>query len=284
MRALLLCLWLAGGAATAQVTPPAGTAAGIVAKVAANVDKAREARRHYVYHQLVRVSLVRGGGTVARREVRQYTAIPGPRGTEKVLDSFTGEYRKGKRMIAYSKPGYQYRDLDIDGDLINDLTNGLVNDKNSRDGIPHSLFPLDVNELPKYQFTLKGEGGYGGRRIYKIDFEPAKGCDSTDCDAPWKGEAWIDAEELEPVHIDTELAVKVPWQVRLFLGTNLHQTGFSIGYVRVEPNVWFPSSYGTEFFLRVLWGYGRTITLSMENTGFKKVDVTSIVHYAPAAK
>jgi hypothetical protein len=53
--------------------------------------------------------------------------------------------------------------------------------------------------------------------------------EDNDCvDSPWMGEAWIDAAELEPVRIDTHLAFKVPWAVRLFLGTNLKQTGFAI--------------------------------------------------------
>ena len=46
-------------------------------------------------------------------------------------------------MIPYSEPGYKYKDVDIDGELIDQLTlNDLVNEKGSRDGIPSSLFPL----------------------------------------------------------------------------------------------------------------------------------------------
>ena len=67
--------------------------------------------------------------------------------------------------------------------------------------------------------------------------------------------------------------------VRIFLGTNLSQTGFSVAYERVAENVWFPATYGTEFRFNVLWGYKRTVTLSLESSGFRKTDVNSAIHY-----
>ena len=133
MRALLVIL--CSSLAWAQ-----DDAAAIMAKVAANVEKSADARKQYVYHQKIQSKLVRTNGQTARREMREDSVLPGEKGTEKKLDSFTGEYRKGKAMVAYSKPGFKYKDNDIDGELISDLTEGLVDDKESRDGIPHSLF------------------------------------------------------------------------------------------------------------------------------------------------
>jgi hypothetical protein len=261
--------------------PPVDPAA-IMAKVAANVESAAEARRHYIYHQRVRSSLVRGSGDVARRENREYTAIPTEKHTEKKLESFQGEYRKGKQLVSYSEPGFEYKKIDIDGQVINQVTSDLVDDKNSRDGIPHSLFPLRAADLPFYRFSLKAETELKGRPAYLIAFEPLKketcveiGA-KDDCPGEaWKGEAWIDREELQPVRIETHLAFSVPWGVRVFLGTNLKQTGFSLNYVRIAENVWFPATYGTEFGFNVLWGYRRTLTLSMKSDGFRKTNVDS---------
>ncbi len=263
-------------------------AASIMAKVAANVEQATDTRKQYIYHQRIRSSLVRASGDVGRREKREYSAFPGENRTEKKLVSFSGEYRKGKQMIPYSDPGHKYKGMDLDGDLISSLTEELVNDKKSRDGIPHSLFPLSSKDLPSYNFVLKGEADFKGRHIYQIAFEPRnkETCvtlgtdDDNECEhQPWKGEAWIDAAEFQPVRIETHLAFQIPWGVRVFLGTNLRQTGFAVTYVRVAANVWFPETYGTEFRFNVLWGYKRTVTLSMESSAFQKTDATSKINY-----
>jgi hypothetical protein len=267
-------------------------AAAIMAKVAANVEQATDARRQYVYQQLVRSSLVRSNGQISRKETRTYHVFPGEKSTEKKLASFAGQYRKGKSLINYSEPGFEYKGIDIDADLIKSLTEDLVNEKGSRDGIPHSLFPLNSKKLGAYSFAWKGESEYKGRKTYRIAFEPREkktcveiGGDSEgDCDEAWKGEAWIDAAELQPVRIVTDLAFKIPWGVRVFLGTNLRRTGFSITYVRVAENVWFPATYGTEFRLDVLWAYKRTVTLSLESSDFQKTGASSKIEYnVPAA-
>jgi hypothetical protein len=101
-----------------------------------------------------------------------------------------------------------------------------------------------------------------------------------ECDSPsWKGEAWIDAEELQPVRIQTQQAFQVPWGVKVFLGTNIQQSGFAISYQRVAENVWFPVSYGTEFRFNVLWGYKRTVTLSLESSDFRIASADSKIEY-----
>lgn len=261
----------------------------IMAKVAANVEQSAEARRLYIYHQKVTSSLVRSNGEIARKEKREYEVFPSGKESDKKLVAFHGEYRKGKQGIAYSEPGYKYKDLDLDGELINELTDNLVNEKGSRDGIPHSLFPLLAKDLSGYRFTLGEEFEYQGRRTYKIRFEPAAknpSClsigdgDDDECDRPiWKGEAWIDAAELQPVRIDTNQAFHVPWGVRTFLGVNIQQTGFSLLYRRLAEKVWFPVSYGTEFRLKVLWGYKRTITLSLVSDEFQKTGADSKIQY-----
>jgi hypothetical protein len=274
---------------------PAGFAAdatAIMARVAANVEQAVEARRQYVYQQTVRASLIKPNGQLARREKRQYTVVPSPTGTERKLMSLQGEYRKGKQRSTYTAPAGDHRDEGIDAELLQDLIESLVNDKNSRDGIRPDLFPLRSRDLPAYAFTSNGEFEYQGRSTYRIGFEPVH----TDCfhihiskedegqqedcvNGPWMGEAWIDAAELQPLRIDTHLARKIPWAVRTLLGTNLKQTGFAITYQRVAEGVWFPATYGTEFEIDVLFFYKRTITMNLESSGFQRTDAASKIEY-----
>lgn len=266
-----------------------------MAHVAANVEKAVDLRRQYVYQQTVRTSLSRTNGQPARREKRQYQVIPSATGTEKKLVSFYGEYLKGKQSVTYQAPIKDNQDTGIDAELLQDLTEELVNDRTARDGIPHNLFPLRSVDLPAYAFTMKGELQYHDRRTYRIAFEPAKkqretcfhvakGEDNDCVNEPWMGEAWIDVTELEPVRIDTHLAFKVPWAVRTLLGTNLKQTGFAITYQRVADGVWFPATYGTEFQMDVLFFYKRIIAMNLESGGFQRTDATSTIEYSLAGE
>ena len=272
------------GSATAADGP--GDAPAIMNKAAANTTEATEARRQYVYKQRVRAGLVRTTGPIRRRETRAYTVVPQKTTTDKILVSFSGEYRDGKQMVPYTQPGVKDKGDQGDRELIQELVEALVNAKNSRDRIPHQLFPLRSEELEYYRFSLKGEADVRGRHTYDIVFEPAElqslcihvGGDEENPCHPWKGEVWIDTQEFQPVRIETQMAKAVPWGVRVFLGTNVHQLGFSIDYERVAENVWFPAAYGTEC-LDLLWGYKRTITLSMESSGFQKTDADSTIRY-----
>jgi hypothetical protein len=250
------------------------TAADIMAKVAANFEQAADGRRQYLYNQSVRSTLTRSDGIVARRERRQYLAIPGESRTEKKLEAFYGEYLKGKQMVPYSEPGYEYKNVDIDGNLIDDLTDDLVSDNESRDGIPEGLFPLRAKDLPGYEFSLKGATELNGRRVHHIAFEPRKNGGQH-----WKGEAWIDAAEYQPVRIDTHLAWKMPWAARIIFGTNLRQTGFSVTYTRVADGIWFPHTYGTEFRIDALFAYKRVVSLSLENKDFRRGEATSKIEF-----
>jgi len=63
------------------------------------------------------------------------------------------------------------------------------------------------------------------------------------------------------------------WAETTLLGTNVSQLGFSSTWTRVAPG------YGTEFQLRVLWGYRRTITLAMDSSEFRRTDVKSNIEY-----
>ncbi len=254
----------------------------IMTKAAANVEAAAAARRHYVYQQKVRSRLLRTDGKVARQETRFYDVVPGPESSEKKLVSLEGEVHKGKEIVRYTDPEFRSKGLDIDGEISEDLTNKLVDDAASRDGIPKNLFPLRAADLPYYKFRLVETKDYKGRLTHHIAFDPVKkpNCDD-DCHGQWKGDAWIDAAEYQPVHIATEWAVKIPLFVRAVFGSNLRQSGFAVTYQRLAENVWFPVSYGTEFRLDVLFGYKRVITLSLESLNFKRTSTDSSIEFHP---
>jgi hypothetical protein len=176
----------------------------------------------------------------------------------------------------------------VDGDILAGIVDDLVDDKKSPDGIPRDLFPLRTGVLKSYQFKYLGEREWEGRRTLRIGFEPYDrkgvcvhvGSDSDDSDCqPWAGEAWIDAEELFPVRMDTKLAKGIPWAVRTFLGTNIQQLGFTVNYHRAGPGAWFPSTYGTEFKLNVLFFYKRTIALSLQSSDFRKAETSSNIQF-----
>ena len=268
----------------------------IMEKMAAKLEASVDARRQYVYKQRVSTRLVRTNGQIARAEKREYTAAPGPERTEKTLVSLAGEYHKSKKeIIRYDKPGFEKGG--IDGVLMEHLIDDLANSKKSRDGIPHSLFPFRTADLRFYKFTYLGEIQVRGRKAHRVGFEPLtrkSSCinigDDDDEDEEcassraWKGEAVVDAEEFQPVRIFTDLTFKMPWGVKVFLGTNIRQTGFSVSYARVAPDVWFPATYGTEFRLDVLFGYKRVITLALDSSDFQRAEAKSEITFAPVDK
>jgi hypothetical protein len=100
-------------------------------------------------------------------------------------------------------------------------------------------------------------------RAYRIAFQP-KPHDDIDT----AGEALISVDEFQPIEVVTWLAHPIPMAVRVLLGTNIHGLGFTVRYQKVDGEVWFPVSYGTEFSLRVLFGWARTITIALDNSGF----------------
>jgi hypothetical protein len=183
-------------------------------------------------------------------------------------------------------------DLDgMDIDLVENLRKNLTNDRSedaeekgqdstghgahvqvdaadegqSKDGLAKGLFPLTTKKQSQYLFTLMGQQKMNGRDVYRVTFRPK---DKNDFD--WKGEAFVDVHEFEPVVVYTEMSRKIPLAVRTLLGTNLPGLGFSVTYDREPDGVWFPVSFGTEFRMRVLFFIARDISMSLANTHFEK--------------
>jgi hypothetical protein len=175
-------------------------------------------------------------------------------------DRATGDGQSKDKEVKTEK-----EDLDgMDIDLVENLRKNLAEDK-SKDGLGKGLFPLTTEQQAKYLFELKGRQTMNGRDVYHVSFRPK---DKNDFD--WKGEAFIDTQEYEPVVVYTEMSRKIPLAVRTLLGTNLPGLGFSVTYDREPDGVWFPVSFGTEFRMRVLFFIARDISMSLTNTHFEK--------------
>ena len=93
----------------------------------------------------------------------------------------------------------------------------------------------------------------------------------------------VDPAEFQPIRVVTRLAFNIPWAVKVFLGTNVRQLGFTVAYRKVADGLWFPVSYGTEFHLRVLFGYARTIVLSLDNRDFRRASAESTIQFEDRA-
>jgi hypothetical protein len=265
---------------TALAASAPSDVAGIMARVAANQESARDARQNYVYRQEQLVRMRRGNGKLAREQRAEYVVTPGKKGMEKQLAKFEGKYEFKGKYVPYDNPDYRYKDLDLDGDLIHDMADDMMNDGKSRDGIGHDLFPLTAEEQKKYDFRLAGTEVYRGRPVYRVAFQPRRGASHDEDDPTWKGKALIDAQEYQPVMVETSMAEKIPALVKVLLGTDIKGLGFSVAYRKFGEGVWFPVSYGGEFEVRGLFFYKRKISVAMQNSDFRKTDVQSTLVYA----
>jgi hypothetical protein len=254
------------------------TAQQIMSRVAANQDHASAARAQYVYHQNLLVRMSRANGKLAREETRDYTVTPQAGGVQRDLVGFSGKIGMGKKVVTYDNPDFRYKEVDLDGELVQSFADGFGSDKKSNDGVQHDLFPLRSDEQKKYRFTLTGVSKYQDRDVWQIAFEPGEKRDiDDDC---WAGEALIDKAEYEPVLITSHLACKIPVLVKTMLGTNVRQIGFKVTYKKFEDGVWFPVTYGGEFQFRVVFVYARNVGIGLVNSGFQRAKVDTAIRYA----
>ena len=242
-------------------------------RVAANQDRAEELRKQYVYKQHIHVMSRKTNGKLMREEKADYDVFPRERDSNKKLTQLLGKY--------WDKGSYrEYRDEanadcdSLDGDLVSDLRNDLANEKESKDGLAANLFPLTSKEQKQYRFERLPEQKVNGRNAYHIAFKPKDRSDIV-----WSGEAFIDAEDFQPVTVFTKLSRKVPLLVRAALGTDLPGLGFSVTYKRQPDGIWFPVSFGTEFRLKALFFINRDISVSLLNSDFERTHVQSKIQY-----
>jgi hypothetical protein len=256
------------------------TVAQIMARVAENQARAQEARRAYVYNQKILARFTRNNGKLAREEKLEYVVTPTPGGFEKKLAHFEGKYEHNGQITTFDDPGKHYKSLDLDADLLQSMVDDMTGDKDAKDGIAHDLFPLTAAEQWKYDFTLDGKDVYRGRPVFRVTFRPKPHID----DADWKGEALIDAEECQPLMVNTKLAAHIPMAVKILLGTDIRGLGFSVTYRKFDDGLWFPVSYGGEFHVRGVFFYSRNMSVSMANSGFTRTNVTTQVRFDKSEK
>jgi hypothetical protein len=254
---LLVCPALADNPETAET---------IMAKVAANQDRGEKLRSEYIYQQHIHIVDRKGGGKVLREETADYHVVPQPDHSERTLQVLTGRYwHKGKYQEFTGEPVPQAESTDAE--LIHDLREDLTNEE-SKDGMARDLFPLTTDQQHDYKFRLVGRELFENRQSYHIAFTP-----KDDDDTDWAGEAYIDAQEFQPIYVFTKLSRPLPFGVRTFLGTDLPGIGFAVHYRRQEDGVWFPVSLGSEFRIRALFFFSRSITVSLENKSFEHTHV-----------
>ncbi len=257
----------------------------IMSRVGRNQAQSQDARKDYVYHQKQTLRMMRGGGKLAREEHREYVVTPQHRGVQKELARFDGKYELKGKYIPYDEPGYHYKGLDLDSDLIDSLSKDLMDDHDGKDGLSPDMFPLTYHQQLKYNFKFLKTEKKNGREVYRVAFEPKPEHKHLDDDgAVWKGEALIDAEEYQPLHITTKLAWKMPLAVKTLLGTNVTGLGFNVAYQKFDDGLWFPVSYGGEFEFRAVFFYKRVMSIAMVNSDFRRANVNSKIAYATEDK
>ncbi|MEO8727098.1 MAG: hypothetical protein ABI383_13370 [Acidobacteriaceae bacterium] len=264
-----------------------------MARVAANQDRAEVLRSHYVYSQHIHVVSGNSHGKLLREETADYTVAPTSRSSSSTLKKLTGRYLKHGKYLFYDKEpvpesgsidaelvrsfrddltgkAAERDDIDNSGHL--GVTINLDSEGASKDGIDKDLFPLTSAQQKQYAFRLAGRQVLNKRSVYHIDFRPK---DQTDID--WAGEAFIDEQDFQPVFVETKLSKKLPLLVRTMLGTDVPGIGFSVTYARQQDGVWFPSSFGTEFYVRALYFFKRNIAVSLKNSDFEVTHVDAKV-------
>ncbi len=242
-------------------------------RVAENQDRAQKERLSFVYDQHVKADVRHTNGKLGAEEVVDYTVIPSDKGVDRKEVAFHGRYLKKGH---YAEVNIQPKDEDgIDPSIAGSLRDSLFDDK-SKDGLGKDLFPLTSEQQKDMRFELLGEEEVESRKTYRIRFGPK------DTHAfGWAGEALIDEEDLQPVRVYTRLSRRIPLGVRTLLGTDVPGIGFNVRYRRLEKDVWFPDSFGTEFRLKAVFFINRTLSVSLENKNFKRTSTESEIHYEP---
>jgi hypothetical protein len=254
----------------------------LMQQVAAHQDHSGQLREQYTYTQKVRIRAIYSNGKLAREEFCVYQAVPGKNSTAKELKQFEGHYAYKGKLVSYEKPGEENpnRKVDLDANILPGLRDGLISDKDSKDGIGKDLFPLNSAEVKKYDYTLVAEENRNGRAVCRIRFRPKKEWQGWDDDQTiWAGEALIDKQDEQALWVTTRMARGIPLLVRTMLGTNIRQLGFTVSYKRLDSGLYFPATYGGEFDVKAVFFYKRTFTISLENTDFRRAHAESTISY-----
>ncbi|MFN2976624.1 hypothetical protein [Terriglobus aquaticus] len=272
-RSAVIALGLYASLASAQAQTPDITS--IMARVAANADRAEAERVRYTYVQHADVAS-RRGHKVLCREVTDSRVTPTAQGSGQQLLTLDGRVWLKNRYVPYTRPlsgklqPGESREVELkndentDVDLVEHLRDNLTNTK-AKDGFQAGLFPLTSKAQTSYDYRLLKRESMNGRNTLLVHFSPR---DKNELG--WEGDAWIDTESFQPVLVRTRLAHGIPFWVKTMLGTNVPGLGFATTYAPQPDGVWFPVTFGTEFKIHVLFFFHRQITMSVTNRDFQK--------------
>jgi hypothetical protein len=191
----------------------------IMARVAANQDRAEAARNHYMYVQHARIISCKGNA-IQCEEITDSRITPSSTGSHSELLKLDGRLLRKDQYVTYTTPrdktskpatDAEFHEEDIDRDLVENMRRDLTNDK-TKDGIASRLFPLTTKDQAGYTFQLVGRDHKNGRDVFHITFQP-----KDKNDYAWKGDAFIDAEAFQPVAVSTSLSRKIPFAVRTLM-------------------------------------------------------------------
>ncbi|MCC6540205.1 MAG: hypothetical protein IT162_21835 [Bryobacterales bacterium] len=240
----------------------------MLAGLAASQQRAQAGRARVVYTQVVHAKLLRPNGKVAREETRTYTVTPKPDGFERKLEKLAGWLEHKGRVTHFSVPEFEHKSLDIDAHLMDELIDEWTGNQSSRDGIDREFFPLTAEHQQRYRYERVGS--------HALTFAPRE-----KKSAGWKGDVVLDPETLSPRRLNSTFAFQIPRAVKVLFGISLRQVGLAVDYDKAIDGLWFPVSAGTEFQWRVLFGYSRTLTLSLKNSDFRLASAESTVKFDP---
>ena len=165
------------------------------------------------------------------------------------LTHLTGTIGSGKKAVTYDKADFRYKNVDIDGELLQSFADDFGVDKKSKDGVSHELFPLRTELLPRYTFELTGSEKWHDRDAFPYRLQTVRKARRSMTIAG-REKRLIDKAEFQPLMITSHLACKIPVLVKTMLGTNVKQVGFKVTYQKFDDGIWFPVTYGGEFQFR----------------------------------
>ena len=269
----LAWIWIAASAGFAQA-PSIGD---IMGRVAANQAKSVEGRKQFVYRQQELVAMHQANGKLTCEQRREYTVTPMADGIERRLLN-PPEKNGDVRRCNVNLSGGPGEDLSVTTGSEGDTFSTSLG--KTKDGVPRGLFPLTAEEQQAYEYSLAGAEMHAGRKVYRVTFRPNQQKDASGNQGCWKGEALIDAEEFQPVQVNTDLTIGIPLPVRILLGTSVHGIGFNVSYRRLADGVWFPSGFGGEFSVRALFFFKQVVSVNVTNSHFRRTDVSSTLTFA----
>lgn len=258
------------------------TAGEIMQRVIENQTRAQEARKQWVYTQVVFARSTQRDKALVREETRTYRVLPSATSNKREPLAVTGQRRVKGKLVTYDGPLSSDEGDNIDG-WVSDVTESTRDDDEKkggfRDAFGLNVFPLAGDKLKGYRFTRKSDAEFRGHSVYAVEYKPLKNGKYDYVGDPWEGEVLVEKASFQPVFISSFLEFKMPMAVKILLGTNIRDLGFKIEYDKFGE-VWFPVKGSGEFKLDAVWFFKRNGSYSMKCYDFKKGSAESSITFS----